>query len=145
MDFIGAMIAVFGVIAIILAIVAIFTQQSWPCFFEAIVTTAFWGLLLYVMYRIALAVGCLLPGGGPPPPSPSSSSSPLTGSSGRRMKYDGIASFARSEHEEPVLLPLRGIGDAVARATSAFGIRPCPSCHERAAQLNALVPFSRGD
>ena len=37
-----------------------------------------------------------------------------------------------------------GLGDVVKRATSAFGIRPCGGCEQRAAALNRRLVF-RGD
>jgi hypothetical protein len=38
---------------------------------------------------------------------------------------------------------LRGLGDAVAVVTTAFGIRPCGGCKERQSALNAAVPFPK--
>jgi hypothetical protein len=35
-----------------------------------------------------------------------------------------------------------GLGDAIKRATSLAGIRPCGPCRERAATLNRWVVFS---
>jgi hypothetical protein len=35
-----------------------------------------------------------------------------------------------------------GLGDAIKRATSRAGIRPCGSCRERAARLNRWLVFS---
>ena len=35
-----------------------------------------------------------------------------------------------------------GLGDAVTRATSAIGIKPCGGCHRRAATLNRWLVFS---
>lgn len=37
---------------------------------------------------------------------------------------------------------LRGLGDAVAKLTSAVGVKPCAGCHKRQAKLNAAIPFS---
>ena len=39
--------------------------------------------------------------------------------------------------DEPV-----GLGDAVKRATTAVGIRPCGGCAERAARLNGWLVFT---
>lgn len=36
-----------------------------------------------------------------------------------------------------------GLGDALKRATSYVGIRPCGGCRRRAAALNRWVVFSR--
>ena len=38
---------------------------------------------------------------------------------------------------------LRGLGDVVAKVTSAVGVKPCGKCKERQAKLNKLVPFKR--
>lgn len=35
-----------------------------------------------------------------------------------------------------------GLGDAIKRATSAFGIAPCEGCAQRAAMLNRWMVFS---
>lgn len=35
-----------------------------------------------------------------------------------------------------------GLGDVIGRATSRAGMRPCPSCTERAARLNRWLVFS---
>jgi hypothetical protein len=35
-----------------------------------------------------------------------------------------------------------GFGDAIKRATSAAGIRPCGGCAERARQLNSWLVFT---
>jgi hypothetical protein len=36
-----------------------------------------------------------------------------------------------------------GLGDAIKRATSYFGVRPCGGCEHRAAALNRWVVFTR--
>lgn len=36
---------------------------------------------------------------------------------------------------------IRGLGDVVAAATSAVGIKPCGGCKKRQETLNKLVPF----
>ena len=38
----------------------------------------------------------------------------------------------------------RGLGDVIARATTALGIKPCAGCKRRQATLNRLVPFQSG-
>ncbi len=38
---------------------------------------------------------------------------------------------------------MRGLGDAVARFTTFFGVKPCPNCKRRQERLNTLFPFSR--
>jgi hypothetical protein len=37
--------------------------------------------------------------------------------------------------------PMRGLGDAVARVTTALGVKPCMSCKQRQEMLNRMVPF----
>lgn len=37
--------------------------------------------------------------------------------------------------------PSRGLGDTIAKATSALGITPCGGCKERQAKLNRIVPY----
>lgn len=39
--------------------------------------------------------------------------------------------------------PLRGLGDVVAAATKAVGIKPCGGCKERQKLLNKIVPFGK--
>ncbi len=39
--------------------------------------------------------------------------------------------------DEPV-----GLGDAIKRATSAIGIKPCGPCARRAAELNSRLMFT---
>ncbi len=36
---------------------------------------------------------------------------------------------------------MRGLGDVVAKVTSAVGIKPCGGCRGRQEKLNKLVPF----
>ena len=43
--------------------------------------------------------------------------------------YDGVSS--------------RGLGDVVAKVTSAVGVKPCGKCKKRQAKLNKVVPFKR--
>lgn len=38
---------------------------------------------------------------------------------------------------------MRGLGDAVARFTNFFGVKPCAGCKQRQERLNALIPFFR--
>ena len=43
-------------------------------------------------------------------------------------------------HEQVVKLPGPGLGDVVAGATKAVGIKPCGKCRERQAALNRATP-----
>jgi hypothetical protein len=36
---------------------------------------------------------------------------------------------------------IRGLGDVVAKATSAVGIKPCSGCKKRQEALNKMFPF----
>ena len=38
---------------------------------------------------------------------------------------------------------VRGLGDAVARAAGALGIRPCDACEQRRLLLNSMFPLGR--
>tara|TARA_R100000808_G_C2142357_1_gene150139 strand:- start:1043 stop:1306 length:264 start_codon:yes stop_codon:yes gene_type:complete len=42
----------------------------------------------------------------------------------------------RRKHGLPV-----GLGDTIAKATKAVGIKPCKGCRKRQAKLNRLVPY----
>lgn len=35
----------------------------------------------------------------------------------------------------------RGLGDTIARITSAVGIKPCSGCKKRQEKLNAMFPY----
>lgn len=37
----------------------------------------------------------------------------------------------------------RGLGDTIAKATKAVGIKPCGGCKKRQAKLNKLVPYKK--
>ena len=36
-----------------------------------------------------------------------------------------------------------GLGDTIAKVTSAVGLRPCGGCKKRQAKLNRLVPYRK--
>jgi hypothetical protein len=38
---------------------------------------------------------------------------------------------------------MRGLGDVIARATTAIGIKPCGGCKKRQEALNKAVPFGK--
>ncbi len=54
------------------------------------------------------------------------------------LQRDMAASPASSP---PAPARWRGLGDVIASATKAVGIKPCGGCRKRQAKLNALVPF----
>ena len=64
---------------------------------------------------------------------------------GARMAEPGSAQaadmFART-HADHERAPAKyhGMGDLIAKATSAVGIKPCAPCKQRQAQLNGLFP-----
>lgn len=39
--------------------------------------------------------------------------------------------------------PIRGLGDMVAKATKAVGIKPCEGCNRRRAALNNAISFNK--
>lgn len=43
--------------------------------------------------------------------------------------------------QEKTVQKVRGLGDVVAAATSALGIKPCGGCKKRQSWLNKLVKF----
>ena len=174
LDFAGVMTTVFAVIVAVLALIAKFADPMlWLCVGAAFFNSVLWGLLLYFLYRVAVAVGCLIqnPSGSGGPPHPHSSSSPLNSSgggfppgnpprpagplrmieqplitreagqasagAGPRLPAVGARSQAVTTVRAAVAAPRPGLGDMIMRATSAVGIQPCASCHERAARLNA--------
>lgn len=64
----------------------------------------------------------------------------------------GVCAYSCAEHngewrsklKEALKQPLgvRGLGDVVAKMTSAVGIKPCGGCKKRQEALNKLVPFT---
>ena len=42
-------------------------------------------------------------------------------------------------------IEMRGLGDVIARATSAIGIKPCGGCKQRQEALNKLIPFNTNE
>ncbi len=59
------------------------------------------------------------------------------GTCGAPQGVDGFA--ADHQHPTPVRQTM-GLGDIVASATKAVGIKPCTPCEARQRQLNALFP-----
>jgi hypothetical protein len=57
-----------------------------------------------------------------------------TGSDPRSPRQMRLPRFVS---DEPI-----GLGDAIKRATTAVGIKPCGGCAERAARLNSRVVFT---
>ena len=144
LNFMGVLIAVFGVVGIILALIARLGGHTdlYLCVGVSFFQSAIWGILLYILYRIAVAVKCITenPNGPPPPapPSSSSSSSSLVSSEAGRAWQGTRFGGARLEADRA-----RGFGDYLEATTAAMGLRPCAKCHERAQRLNALIPLGR--
>ena len=44
---------------------------------------------------------------------------------------------------ESATQPSRGLGDTVAKITSALGVRPCGGCKSRRDKLNKLIPYKQ--
>lgn len=40
--------------------------------------------------------------------------------------------------------PSRGVGDTIAKATKAIGIKPCGGCRKRQELLNKVLPYKKG-
>lgn len=54
-----------------------------------------------------------------------------------RCCYRALLAKYRSAHRS------RGLGDTIARATKAVGIKPCGGCEKRREKLNKLIPYGR--
>lgn len=56
---------------------------------------------------------------------------------------DAYKDWLRSGHGKSwdVSQPSRGLGDTVAKLTSAVGIVPCGGCKQRQAKLNKMIPY----
>ena len=55
---------------------------------------------------------------------------------GREGLLMRLITFTRTPHRQPPM----GLGDAIAKATSAVGIKPCGGCKQRQAALNKAMP-----
>lgn len=61
-----------------------------------------------------------------------------------RFGFDAVANPAVHIHSGPIPSPCRqrrrsvGLGDLIKRLTSAFGVKPCSACEERARKLNRV-------
>jgi hypothetical protein len=51
----------------------------------------------------------------------------------------GSVTVEAHEHRDP--RKSRGLGDTIAKATKAVGIKPCGGCKKRQAKLNKLIPY----
>jgi hypothetical protein len=143
LHFMGTLIIVFAVIAAVLALVAKIGLRPdlYLCVGVAFFQSVIWGILLYILYRIAVAVKCITENpNGPPPPAPlSSSSSGLrSAGGGRALERPWLGSSMQA------MAGPRGLGDYVTAATMAMGFRPCAKCHERAQRLNEWMPMGGG-
>jgi PKD domain len=137
LDFIKAMVVVFGIITIAVGIWAIIGKvpTQWGCVAMAAVTWGGWGLILALLVDLAVAIGCLIrnPSGGPPP---ASSSNPLSGGEARMNARPGASA-------EPSDVAA-GFGDVMKSAFATIGVQACEKCRERARRLNERFPFGDG-
>lgn len=75
---------------------------------------------------------------------------PLEKCNGYRTRH-GFPPFQRqadgtlTEAEWTPGMPARGVGDLIAKATSAIGIKPCGGCKQRQSALNRFLPFAIRD
>lgn len=160
-DFVSVLIAIFAVIGIALGLIALggWKLEFLICMAVSWIQSAIWGILLAILYQIAVAVGCLVKN---PSGSPHSSSSSGLGAAddrvhrprslaeaafGRMTTRLELADAATTGARRLVPLPwlaadrVVGFGDAAKRLTSAFGIRPCAPCLARAERLDRQGAF----
>tara|TARA_R100000458_G_C8277993_1_gene253813 strand:+ start:6243 stop:6656 length:414 start_codon:yes stop_codon:yes gene_type:complete len=55
-----------------------------------------------------------------------------------------LAQIADSQFKEEQEAKSRGLGDTIAKATKAVGIKPCGKCKKRQAKLNKMFPYKDG-
>jgi PKD repeat protein len=154
--FVMALIFVFGLIAAVLALLALigFTFL-WPCAAAAAVAGFNWGAVLAILDWVAQWRGCIIinPSGAPA----ASSASPLAAADPTPMRATGLptgggpAAMTETTQQtttaappvDTTTQPMRpaGLGDLMKKTTSAMGIAPCASCEERAHRLNQWVPL----
>ena len=61
-------------------------------------------------------------------------------------EFDGVLYLDRDSECYRKLRPNAkptGLGDTIARVTSAIGVKPCPGCIKRQAFVNWMVPYRR--
>jgi hypothetical protein len=49
------------------------------------------------------------------------------------------------ERQEQARQQSKGLGDTIAKITSAVGIKPCGGCAKRQMYLNRLIPYKKKD
>jgi hypothetical protein len=88
------------VLAMVLGLIALggWNPQWLVCLAVSWIQSAIWGMLLSVLYGVAVEVGCLIknPSGGAPPP-PSSSSSGLGSSGGTRSRGRDLLGYSAGD------------------------------------------------
>ena len=62
-----------------------------------------------------------------------------------RERVTGVRDFDCPHGVTESNLPSRGLGDTIAKATKAVGIKPCGGCRRRAKKLNELFPYRKGE
>ena len=58
-----------------------------------------------------------------------------------RERVTGVRDFDCPHGVTADNLPSRGLGDTIAKATKAVGIKPCGGCKKRQAALNKIFPY----
>ena len=138
-DFVRVLIAIFAVIAIVLAIIAWFGIPAfWPCAGMAAVYGFAWGGVLAMLDFIADSVGCLIrnPSGG------SSSASSSSGLTDAAQEYRLRSSDFMQRRPATAIV---GLGDMVSSVALAMGVQPCRGCVRRADMLNRRFPLAAGE
>lgn len=142
LHFMGILIFIFGLIAAALGFYAKFGQKPDMvlCVGVSLIQSVIWGTLMYILYRIAVAVKCITENSnGPPPPAPpSSSSSGLTSAGGDPRWRANVIESTVSPTGQPA-----GLGDYVQAATKIMGFQPCAGCDKRRRILNGWLPMRR--
>ena len=58
-----------------------------------------------------------------------------------RERVTGVRDFECPHGVTADNLPSRGLGDTIAKATRAVGVKPCVRCKKRQKELNDLIPY----
>lgn len=61
-----------------------------------------------------------------------------------RENVTGVRDFDCPHGVTESNLPSRGVGDTIAKATKAIGIKPCGGCRKRQELLNKVLPYKKG-
>lgn len=135
-DFVTAMIFIFGIITAVVGVIALIVQvpSMWGCVAQSAISWGGWGVILAMLVWLARSRRCLVPG-----PGTGSSSSPLTSAQSTRQSSAWLRQSSNTD-----ATPMTGLGDAMKYAFAAVGVQPCGGCTERAQRLNERFPFGAG-